>query len=137
MVDNFFERREPEKTAIELPAEFKNINAFFYEYIKHISLGGTFINTSDFMPVGTVFKFIIRVPKYNFEIVLNAEVVWVREKEEISGTDILPQGMGIKFVFNSEEEERIFREKIESLMKKELGERLTERLLSQKRWDMS
>lgn len=132
MVDNFFERRESGKTTIELPVEFRHINAFFYEYIKNISLGGTFIKTSDFIPVGSVFRFIIKLPKYNVEIVLNAEVVWIREKEEISGTNILPQGMGIKFIFNSEEEERDFREKVESLMKKELGERLTERLLSQR-----
>jgi uncharacterized protein (TIGR02266 family) len=123
------ERREFNRVEIETPVKYSNANAFFYEYIKNISLGGTFIKTSTFLPVGTRFKFLIQLPGSDSQLTLNAEVVWIREREEESPKGILPQGMGIRFVFESEEEERRFKKNIEDLIRRHFGDRIAERLL--------
>ncbi|MCX7957947.1 MAG: TIGR02266 family protein [Deltaproteobacteria bacterium] len=129
MADNQQDRRESARFPIEIPVKYSHTNTFFYDYINNISLGGTFIKTSSFLPIGTRFRFIIGLPEIDTDIVLNAEVVWIREKEEVSGKNIAPQGMGIKFIFESEEEQKRFSEKIEKLMRKQLGDKLTDKLL--------
>ncbi|MCX7944322.1 MAG: TIGR02266 family protein [Deltaproteobacteria bacterium] len=132
MANEFHDRRESPRIPIEIPICYSHINTFFYDYIKNISLGGTFIKTSNYLPVGTKFRFTIKLPNIETELNLNAEVVWVREKEENIGNNTLPQGMGIKFIFDSEEEQRRFNEKIEKLMRKHLGDKIVDRLLNKR-----
>ncbi len=132
MADNPQDRRESARVPIEIPVSYTHTNTFFYDYVNNISLGGTFIRTSAFLPVGTRFRFIIKLPQSDSDITLNAEVVWVREKEEVSGNTTLPQGMGIRFIFESEEEQREFSERIEKLMRKQLGDKLASKLLKKK-----
>ncbi len=132
MADNPQDRRGSDRVQIEIPVNYTHKNTFFHDYIKNISLGGTFIRTTTFLPVGTYFRFIIRLSGKKDELNLKAEVVWVREKEEIVENRVLPQGMGIKFLFDSEEEQKRFNEEIEKLIRKELGDKIAEKLLGKK-----
>ena len=127
------DRRTSERAIIEIPITYSHANTFFYDYINNISLGGTFIKTQNYLPIGTRFQFTIKLPNYEEEISLKAEVVWVREREEIVQNRILPQGMGIKFIFDTEEEQKRFTEKIEGLIRKQFGDKLAERLLKGKK----
>jgi uncharacterized protein (TIGR02266 family) len=127
------ERRDSERAEIEIPVTYSHANTFFYDYINNISLGGTFIRTQNYLPIGTRFRFIIKLPNQKEELSLKAEVVWVREREEVVQNRVLPQGMGIKFIFDSEDEKREFTEKIDRLIRGHLGDKLAERLLRNKR----
>ena len=132
MENNSKERRQSSRVPIEIPITYKHTNTFFYDYINNISLGGTFIRTSNFLPVGTQFNFIIKLPESDKEFLLKAEVVWIREKDEVTTDVVLPQGMGIKFIFDSGEEQKRFCEEIESLMRKQLGDKLTDKLVKKR-----
>ncbi|MGB9600718.1 MAG: TIGR02266 family protein [Myxococcota bacterium] len=129
MANNTQDRRGTERVPVEIPITYTHINTFLHDYINNISLGGTFIKTSNFLPIGTRLRFVIRLPQRDEELSLNAEVVSVREKEEVVKGSILPQGMGLKFIYDSEEEERRFCEKIDRILRKELGDKLADRLL--------
>ncbi len=123
------DKRASGRATIEIPITYSHMNTFFYDYINNISLGGTFIRTSNFLPVGTRFRFIIRLSDSPEEINLNAEVVWIREKEEHSKGSILPQGMGIKFIFDSDEQRDNFEKRVEKMIRDELGDKIADRLL--------
>lgn len=133
MTNNQQDRRESERIPIEIPITYTHTNTFLYDYINNISIGGTFIKTSNLLPIGTKFRFIIKLPDTDEELSLNAEVVWVRDKEEIVKGSILPRGMGIKFMHNSDEEQQVFSEKMEKILRKQLGDKIAERLLKNRK----
>lgn len=126
------ERRRHNRAVIEIPVTYSYINTFFYDYINNISLGGTFIKTVNLLPVGTRFRFIIKLSDSSEEINLNAEVVWIREQDEQVKNSLLPAGMGIRFIFSSEQERLDFQEKVERMIRDRLGDRIAERLLRKK-----
>lgn len=126
------ERRGHNRAVIEIPVTYSYINTFFYDYINNISLGGTFIKTVNLLPVGTRFRFVIKLSDSPEEINLNAEVVWIREQDEQVKNSLLPAGMGIRFIFSSEQERLDFQEKVERMIRDRLGDRIAERLLRKK-----
>jgi len=133
MANKSEDRRDSGRAMIEIPITYTHSNTFFYDYINNISLGGTFIRTQNSLPVGTRFRFIIKLPDQEEELSLKAEVVWVREREERVQNNILPQGMGIKFIFDTEGEQKDFSERIEKLIRKQLGDKIADRLLKNRK----
>jgi len=133
MANKSEDRRGSGRAMIEIPITYTHSNTFFYDYINNISLGGTFIRTQNSLPVGTRFRFIIKLPDQEEELSLKAEVVWVREREERVQNNILPQGMGIKFIFDTEGEQKDFSERIEKLIRKQLGDKIADRLLKNRK----
>jgi len=133
MANKSEDRRDSGRAMIEIPITYTHSNTFFYDYINNISLGGTFIRTQNSLPVGTRFRFIIKLPGQEEELSLKAEVVWVREREERVQNNILPQGMGIKFIFDTEGEQKDFSERIEKLIRKQLGDKIADRLLKNRK----
>jgi type IV pilus assembly protein PilZ len=114
--------------AIELRVEYKRLNTFFADYTRNISKGGTFIRTDRPLEVDTEFVFALAVPSLDAPLRLNGKVKWKRAPEE-AGPDE-EAGMGIEFVWRSDDERRATERTVERLMAAELGETLTAKLLA-------
>jgi type IV pilus assembly protein PilZ len=116
------ENRKSERLPIELKVEYKRLNTFFSDYTRNISKGGTFIKTKKPLDVGTTFLFKLHVPTLPNPFEVRGTVRWVRE----SGDE---PGMGIEFVFDSEDARRELQSTVEKLMTESLGERISKNLL--------
>jgi len=122
-MDNSGERRVYPRTGIELNVEYKKLNTFFHDYTRNISQGGTFIRTTKPLEVGTEFVFKLRVPELMEPLSLRGQVKWVVQEEDAGKDPDKPDaGMGIQFLFDSEEERLQIESTVERLMKKHLGE---------------
>jgi len=117
------DRRAHPRIPIELRVDYPKLNAFFADYTRNISKGGTFVKTGQPLPVGTRFVFRLSVPTLSEPIVLTGEVAWVREEGD-------EPGMGIRFVYPSEEARLSIERLVEDLMARNLGKALSARLLS-------
>jgi type IV pilus assembly protein PilZ len=102
-------KRRSERKPIELQVEYKRLNTFFSDYTKNISKGGTFIKTKNPLDVGTTFVFRLLVPSVATPFELRGVVKWVQD----SGDE---PGMGIEFVFESEEARKRLQETVEKMM---------------------
>ncbi|MGZ3418318.1 MAG: TIGR02266 family protein [Polyangiales bacterium] len=121
------ERRGLERVPIELRVEYRRLNSFFADYTKNISKGGTFIRTAKPLPPGTEFVFVLIVPKLGEPLRLNGEVVWTTEPAR--ATEENPPGMGIRFKYVDDAERKLTEDVVEKLVKNELGDHISERLL--------
>jgi type IV pilus assembly protein PilZ len=117
------ERRDQKRAGIELKVEYRRLNTFFYDYTKNISRGGTFIRTRRPLPVGTVFLFKLVVPTLDSPLVLTGEVRWVQ-----SASEAAQSGMGIRFVFDDDNQRAVVESAVEKLMVGSLGPLITARL---------
>ncbi len=120
------ELRQHPRAPIELRVDYRKLNAFFADYTKNISKGGTFIKTGKALPVGTRFLFRLSLPGREEPLELAGEVIHARPQ----GADA---GMGICFVWASEAERRRFEQIVENLMADSLGPEVTRGLLRQSR----
>jgi type IV pilus assembly protein PilZ len=121
------ERREMDRLPIELRVEYRRLNSFFADYTKNISKGGTFIRTAKPLPPGTEFVFVLIIPKLEEPLRLNGEVVWTTDPSR--ATDDEPAGMGIRFKYIDDNERKETEDIVEALVKNELGDHISERLL--------
>jgi len=117
------EGRHYARAPIELKVDYKKMNSFFADYTKNISKGGTFIKTKKPLPIGTRFLFKLTVPHRTDPFELLGEVVW-------SKTDVEEPGMGIRFIYSSNEQRSDFEGVVEKLMSDSLGQELTGKLLN-------
>jgi len=123
------DRRTAPRGPIRLRVDYERMNAFFADYTKNISKGGTFIKTSRPLPVGTRFLFALAVPALSEPVTLDGEVTWVLTPETAdAGQD---PGMGIRFVFGSAEQRKDFEASVERLMEESLGAYVTRGLLQE------
>jgi type IV pilus assembly protein PilZ len=124
------ERRGGARAAIELNVEYKRLNTFFADYTRNISKGGTFIRTDRPLDVGTEFVFALTIRGLPEPLRLRGRVKWIVRPGEATASD--PAGMGIEFMYASEDERRHTETIVEKLMADELGEPLASRLLGKK-----
>lgn len=124
------ERRRGGRAAIELNVEYKRLNTFFADYTRNISKGGTFIRTEKPLPIKTEFVFALTIRGLAEPLRLRGQVKWIVSTAEATPTS--PAGMGIQFVYASDDERRATEKIVERLMANELGEVLTSRLLGHK-----
>lgn len=123
MNGNERDRRNFPRTPIELNVEYKRLNTFFHDYTRNISQGGTFIKTVKPLDVGTEFVFKLIVPELKEPLTIRGEVKWVvREDDAGRDPDRPDAGMGIQFVYESEEDRKQIESIVEALMKEHLGE---------------
>ncbi|HEY2899695.1 MAG TPA: TIGR02266 family protein [Polyangia bacterium] len=126
------DRRDQHRAPIELKVEYKRLNTFFYDYTKNISKGGTFIKTEKPLPIGTVFLFKLLVPARTEPLPLRGEVRWVVREGEPLPPEALPghdPGMGIRFVYDSAEQQRGLERVVEKMMVDSLGQLIYSRLV--------
>jgi len=116
-------RREP-REPIRLRVEYQRMNAFFADYTKNISKGGTFIKTARPLPIGTRFLFALSVPAFSDPVQITGEVQWI--SPAAPGTEA---GMGIRFLFAADEERIRFERLVQGLMEHSLGPDVTRGLL--------
>ena len=129
------ERRVHPRRHIELKVEYKRLNAFFSDYTRNISKGGTFIGTSKPLQIGTEFVFKLFVPKLEEPLRIHGRVKWIVSEEEHArrveashrDADLGP-GMGIRFVYGDDEERRAVERTVEKLMVDSLGQLLYTKL---------
>jgi len=125
-------RRVGDREAIELPVEYKRLNAFFADYTKNISKDGTFIKTNKPLGVGTEFAFKLYVPTLEKPIELRGQVRWVLNEEDIVGLrDTREPGMGSQFLYRDDSERRRLTQLVEKLMTESLGPLVYERLMEE------
>lgn len=117
------DKRAYPRIPIELRVDYPKLNAFFADYTRNISKGGTFIRTRQPLAKGTRFVFRLSVPTLEAPILLEGEVAWTRE-------DGGEAGMGIRFLYADAEARRSVERIVEKLMVDNLGEALSQKLLS-------
>lgn len=116
------DRREHARAAVELQVAYEKLNAFFADYTKNISKGGTFIPTRRTVPVGTVFHFRLLVPGRSVPFELEGVVVR-------SGADGPEPGVGIRFRWSDDALRRQFEAAVEAMMTASFGPVVTRQLL--------
>jgi type IV pilus assembly protein PilZ len=127
------ERRREPRAPIELRIEYKRMNAFFADYARNISHGGTFIRTDKPLPVGTEFRFLLAVPSLPEPLALVGRVQWVVASPGAAGAPAGAEpGMGIGFIFRSEAERHRVLGVVEKLMVESLGRPLYDKLVSER-----
>lgn len=109
------------------------MNAFFADYTKNISKGGTFIRTDQPLAPGTEFVFQLSIPAMETPISLRGQVVRVVSAEEASQNPEVDPGMGIRFLYTNDEERRQIEGIAERLMRESLGEHAFQRLMDKSR----
>jgi type IV pilus assembly protein PilZ len=124
------DRRGGDRHAIELKVEYKRLNTFFADYTKNISKGGTFIRTDKPLDLGTEFIFALTIPKLESSLRLRGKVMWTIQVD--AATAESPAGMGIRFKYANDEERRETESVVEGLMRDQLGEHLSSKLLGRK-----
>ena len=88
-----------------------------------MSRGGAFIQTETPQDIGTRCYFTLVIPALQNQLRLEAEVKHHEAKDSI-------QGMGVSFVFSSDEEAKAFHTVLDKIMFDHLGEQLFNRLKS-------
>jgi type IV pilus assembly protein PilZ len=124
------DRRNNNRSAIELNVEYKRLNTFFADYTRNISKGGTFIRTERPLDVTTEFVFALTIRGLAEPLRLRGRVKWIVTPE--GATSSSPAGMGIEFQYASDAERHATEGIVEKLMAEELGETLAARLLGKK-----
>lgn len=123
------DRRQDNRSAIELKVEYQRLNSFFYDYTRNISRGGTFIRTRRPLEVGTVFLFKLVIPTLARPLELRGEVRWIRhEHDPVEDGESPDPGMGIRFVFDDPAEREAVERTVEQLMVASLGQLIYSRL---------
>jgi len=117
------ENRRHQRIPIQLAVDYRRTNSFLADYTRNISRGGTFIVTDRPLAVGTLFRFTLTVPTPRTSFELVGEVVWAR-------SDGAEPGMGIRFVYDSDEDRQRMEDAMARLLVESLGPALAERLLS-------
>jgi type IV pilus assembly protein PilZ len=128
--DSESDRRGGDRHAIELKVEYKRLNTFFADYTKNISKGGTFIRTDKPLDIGTEFIFALTIPKLEAPVRLCGKVLWITHVDQ--ATEESPPGMGIRFKYASDAERRATEDVVEGLMRDQLGDHLSNKLLGRK-----
>jgi type IV pilus assembly protein PilZ len=121
------DRRQHSRESIELVVRYQRLNAFFADYAKNISRGGTFVATSEPLPPDTEFVFSLAVPELADPLQLRAKVMWTTPVE--AATKAHPAGMGIQFQYKDGEERTQLEGMIERLIVDQLGQRHADRIL--------
>lgn len=119
-------RRQEARAPIVLKVEYKQLNTFFYDYTKNISKGGIFIKTKKPLPVGTGFLFKLFVPSLADPLSLRGEVRWISSgpgspKTSPEGHDDDEPGMGIRLLYDADEERQEVERIVTKLMVGSLG----------------
>lgn len=131
------ERREQARVDLKLRVRYPRRNAFFHEYTQNISRGGMFIATRQPFEPGTRLMFELDIPGEAELLKIRGEVRWRVQPSDLDGLKTPPQGlecgMGIAFLFESDEEKARFEEAAVAMLTDELGPEVARRLVGPRR----
>jgi len=94
MAKNRPERRTEPRVPLRIRIRYETADRFFHDYMRNLSSGGIFIETSSPVKVGTKLKVQFCLPNMDREIVSDGVVV---RKVEVGRSHPVPGGMGIQF----------------------------------------
>ncbi|MBS2020028.1 MAG: TIGR02266 family protein [Deltaproteobacteria bacterium] len=130
MVDES-DRRTQGRGEAALRVDYKRLNTFIADYTKNISKGGTFVRTTNALPVGAEIDFVLALPSPDgqepVELQLRGVVKWIVSASEATAEK--PEGMGIQFLFANDDQRRAIEKTVEDIMAAALGPRLADKLL--------
>ena len=122
--------RRSQRAPLKLRIGYEQMNTFFADYTKNISKGGTFIRTDKPLDVGTEFIFALAIPHLSEPLRLRGRVVWTTTPDRAN--DESPSGMGIRFQYAQDKERADTEGIVEKLMRDQLGDHLSNKLLGRK-----
>lgn len=79
------------------------------DYAVNVSSGGIYIETDNFLPVGTTLFVEFMLPASDMQIISRAKVAWTNEPGNLKSL-VLPPGMGLQFIDLSLEDIRAIRD---------------------------
>jgi len=126
------ERRRYPRTAIELQVEYDRLNSFFADYARNICQGGTFVETDEPLDVGTEATFVLSAPGLDEPLSLRGRVVWNSGDSNPPPPEARGEtspGMGVRFVYDTDQERQAVEEAVGRLMRDNLGELLFVKLM--------
>ena len=115
-----------DRAPITLRVDYKRLNTFFADYTKNISKGGTFVRTNKPLEIGTEFMFVLSLPE-SVQLDLKGVVKWVVGDD--AATPESPAGMGIQFVFATDQQRQDVENVVARMMNEALGPALAKKLL--------
>jgi type IV pilus assembly protein PilZ len=136
MADEDSDRRIYPRVPIELKVEYKKLNTFFADYTKNISKGGTFIKTRKPLDIGTEFLFRLAVPTLDEPLSIKGQVMWIVREGEPPPPGVDPDheaGMGIRFIYEDDQQRHAIEATVEKLMISSLGPLLYAKLMGKER----
>lgn len=110
-------RRAHPRVPVELKVEYQNVDQLITEYTRNISRGGLFIRSDEQLEKGTQLLFKLHVPELNEPLSLKGRVAWVRTAAEATGSE--SPGMGVWFIYDSDEERTQLERTIDSLVQRQ------------------
>lgn len=114
--DDDLGRRQHLRSPVELRVEYFLLDKFIADYTRNISKGGVFIRSKQQLEVGTEIAFRLHVPPLEEPLALRGRVAWVRD--EVSAADAgKAAGMGVEFIYASEEEQQRTVRTMEALLR--------------------
>ena len=112
-------RRHHARARVEIAVEYFLLDKFISDYTRNISRGGAFVRSEKLLEVGTELSFKLSMPGLDEPLSVKGRVAWVRTPEEASGSE--SPGMGIWFIYDSDEERTHLERTIDSLIQRQRG----------------
>lgn len=98
------QHRDAERLPIELRVGYQRLETFMADYTTNFSKGGMFIKSVHPLREGTLCHFRIELPGFDEPLELAGEVTWINTTHSYQNPMISDTGMGIRFIFESEQE---------------------------------
>lgn len=114
------DKRRTLRVSTRFEAKLETVGALKKAYIKNVSGGGLYIETDQFLAVGTKLSVSLTLPGGTEAEVLECEVAWSNPKR----MDELPPGIGVKFLNLSDRTYSKIQKLIESTVETELKKKL-------------
>ncbi len=111
-MSDLIEKRKQPRFEVIFKVEYENAEDFLADHASNASCGGIFIATSKTFEIGEELAFSISFPGLLSPVMCRGKVCWKRPKEASDPQN--PAGIGVEFLFSSEEES----EKIKEIARK-------------------
>ena len=97
--DNGSESRQYQRVPLTMEVhyrtvEYRTMGSFLVSYSINLSKGGLFLETNDFLPIGSALTVRLVVPGADQPVETSARVKWIRKKATPDG---MPAGVGLQF----------------------------------------
>ena len=89
------ERRRTRRVPVQIQIQYKTADGFFQDYVRNLSLGGIFIETSNPLPMNTKLKVEFCLPEMSEPITADGVVVHTLRVGTTRNPSV--SGMGIRF----------------------------------------
>jgi len=123
------DRRRYLRTPTKLKVTYRQVNEFIQDYARNISRGGMFMETTTPLKTGVIFNLELEVPTLKDPLALKARVRWTVESDAVWDPEQIRPGMGLQFVYESDEDRRRVESTVEGLIRRQLGPRAYDQLM--------